>query len=330
MTDSTLPAFVEIHGLGGSTPPSALVQTFSPPYQGRNVRLYEFLLPADPAALQRVCTTMFNEPSGGAAQYEPLLPFVLLSFVDIAELSAIDPPQSDLGWFHERDAVFWFLAYASVHPIRGQAIVGVPVYAFVDQPQALMTGREVEGWPKEFSTVTMGLADGDPGTISVSTVAARTFGPNVQGVPIEILRVQQAQGATGDQPDLLTSFRDILRRVWDDVGAAATLLRPRIVLDVIEEIHAGAVPLAFLKQFRHVADGSLACYQGIVEVPMRGMNVTKGGLLPGRYSVDIANLASHPIVADLGLDPAGLAAARGFWLDFDFIVERGTEVWRAQ
>jgi hypothetical protein len=273
---------------------------------------------------------MFDLPSGGAVQYEPLLPFVLLSFVDIAQLSAVNPPQSDIGWFHERDAVFWFLARATKNPLHGEAIVGVPLYAFVDQPQALMTGREVEGWPKEFATVTMGLADGDPGTLAVSTVAMTAFGATVQGVPTEILTVTRTDDQGGVAPDVMTTFRDLLKRLWDDLGAAATLLRPGVIIDVIEEIHAGAVPLAFLKQFRDVADGSRACYQSIVEVPMRGMNVTKGGLLPGRYAVTIADVASHPIVADLGLDRDGLARARGFWLDFDFVVEPGTEVWSSQ
>jgi hypothetical protein len=325
------PPFLELHGLAVPEAPRALPQAFSPPYRGRDVRLYEFLLPAAPASLARFCDTAFNGPSGGAVHYEPLLPFVLLSFVDIGQLSAIDAPQADIGWFHERDAVLWFLARATAHPLRGQAISGVPVYAFVDQPQALITGREVEGWPKEWSTVTMGRANADPGAVAVSTVAVPAFGPLVQGLPMEIMRVSRVpgEGAAADE-EVLTSGADILRRVWSDLGAAATLLRPGVAIDVVEEIHSGAVPLTFLKQFRDAADGSRACHQSVVEVPMRGMNVTRGGLLPGRYAVWLAEVASHPIAADLGLDRAALASVRGFWLDFDFVVERGVEVWSAQ
>lgn len=333
MSEAPLPVFVESHGLSVTTNgPRALVQTFSPPYKGSGVTLYEFVLPAEPAALQRVCDTLFNQPSGGALHYEPLLPFVLLSFVDISQLSAVDPPQSDTGWFHERDAVFWFLAVSTKNAIRGEAIVGVPLYAFVDQPQALMTGREVEGWPKEWSTVTMGTADGDPGPLAVSTVAFPSFGPTVQGVSREILRVTRAEtGNSGtDAAQVFSTAKDLLHWLWNDLGAIGKLLRPSIVIDIVETIRAGAVPLAFLKQTRDVADGGRACYQSVVEVPMKGMNVSAGGVLPGRYTVSLADMASHPIVSDLGLDPAGLTAARGFWMKFDFVVERGTVVWDAR
>ena len=324
------PKFIEIHGLGAPAEPKALPQTFGAPYAGRAARLYEFILPASASALQRVCDTMFNGPTGGAFKYEPLMPLVFISLIDAVKLNAVDPVVSQIGWFRESDTVFWFLALAT-DPSGVRSVCGVPLYCFVDQPQALLTGREVHAWPKELSTLTLTGADSDFSSLAVSTIGMRAFGPDVQAGPIDILRISQVPGSAGVTPaNLLGSFDDVLRVIWDVSGAALSLLRHGAVSDLLAEIRGGAVPLSFLKQFRDAVDGSTACYQAIVSVPMRASAIRRGGLLPGTFTVELPDNASHPIASDLGLDPAALTSIKGLWLDFDFVIERGTEVWRAQ
>lgn len=307
-------------------------QVFSPPHLGRTVRLYEFLMPATTAALQRVCDTLFNQPSGGAVRYEPLMPLVCLSYLDSVKLSAAEPPQSLTGWFHERDAVFWFPAVTTDTATGATAIAVVPLYAFVDQPQALLTGRELQGWPKELGTLTLALtADGQFDRLSVATIAMKQMGPEVQGLSLEVVTVTAVPGSAGVTiPNVVSLFDDVLRLVWDMGGAALNLLRPGFAHNLLAEFRSGLVPLALLKQFRDVNDGSTACYQAIVSVPVRATNIRAGGILPGTYAIDLAELASHPIASDLGLDRSALSSVKGFWLDFDFRLERGSEVWRAK
>ena len=208
----------------------------------------------------------------------------------------------------------------------------VPLYAFVDQPQALITGREVQGWPKEFSTLTLDLtASGDFDHCSVSTMGMKAFGSDVQGLPLEVLNVRRVPGSSGiTAANIAGTFDDVLRLVWDAGGAALTLLRPGTLHDLVTEFRGGDVPLAFLKQFRDVADGDAACYQAIVSVPIRATNFRAGGILPGTYAVELPDIASHPVASDLGLERSALSSVKGFWLDFDFVLGRGTEVWRAE
>jgi hypothetical protein len=332
LADRTLARYVEPHGISLSTPqPSALTQTFSPPYDATGVRVYEFVLRTDPDALARICDVLLNEPSGGALGYKPLFPFVFLSFVDIARLNAAEPPQSNIGWFRERDVAFWFLTLATKHPERGQAIAGLPYYVFVDQPQALLTGREVAGWPKEWATIDMERRDGDPTPLTVTTVALPGLGADVEAQNLEILRVSRVPDpSTSGVAQVASTLESLLKLLWDELGAAEALLRDGLIIDVIEEIRAGVVPLVLLKQFRDVADGSRACYQAVVETPVRAMDFRSGGVLPGRYQVDIASVASHPIASDLGLIPASQASVKGFWLDFNYRLEAGRELWRAE
>jgi hypothetical protein len=295
------------------------------------VRLYEFLLPATTGALQHVCDKFFNEPSGGAVRYEPLMPLACLSYLDAVELSAVESPQSLTGWFFERDAVFWFPAITTHTATGATAIAVVPVYAFVDQPQALLTGRELQGWPKELATLTCALtADAQFDRLSVTAVGMKQMAPDVQGLPLEIFTVSAVPGSAGvTLPNVVGSFDEVLRLVWDAAGAAFNLLRPGIAHDLLAAFRGGAVPLALLKQFRDVNDGSIACYQAIVSVPIRATNIRQGGILPGTYAIDLAELASHPIASDLGLERPALSSVKGFWLDFDFQLERGNVVWKA-
>jgi hypothetical protein len=326
------PQFVEIHGLSIPAAPRALPQTFAAPYRGRSARLYEFLLPADTVALQRVCDTLFTAPSRGAWRFEPLMPLVLLTFLDAVQLSATDRPASDIGWFKERDAVFWFLALATNRATGTSSVCGVPLYAFVDQPQALLTGREVHGWPKESAALTLDLtAAGGFERLVVSTTGMRDFGADVPAASIDVLRIGRVPGSDGvTATNVLASVEDALRLAWDVGGAAFALLHPRVFADVLAELRGGAVPLALLKQFRDASDGTTACYQAIISAPVRATRIGQGGILPGSYLVELPPAASHPIADDLGLDVQALAAVKGFWLDFDFIIEAGTELWKAE
>jgi hypothetical protein len=64
-------------------------------------------------------------------------------------------------------------------------------------------------------------------------------------------------------------------------------------------------------------------------VPMRITGFHGGGLLPGRYCLDLANFQSHPIASDLGLGPSAMASMLGGYIDIDFVIDRGSIVWEA-
>jgi hypothetical protein len=246
-------------------------------------------------------------------------------------LSATDPPQSSVGWFSERDAVFWFLAVTTDTATGKTGVAGVPLYAFVDQPQALITGREVQGWPKELSTLTIdSTPEGYLSRLVVSTVGMPALGTDVQALPLDVLRVSQVPGSAGLSPaNVVGSLEDVLRLVWDVGGATLKLLRPGIVSDLMNEFRGGRVPLTLLKQFRDAGDGTTACYQAIVNVPVGATAIRSGGVLPGTYLVELPDVASHPIASDLGIDRSALSSVKGLWLDFDLVLERGVEIWRA-
>ncbi|MGH2803384.1 MAG: hypothetical protein ACRDL4_10115, partial [Thermoleophilaceae bacterium] len=81
----------------------------------------------------------------------------------------------------------------------------------------------------------------------------------------------------------------------------------------------------FLKQFRDAADGTRACYQSVVEAPVRVRRV-RARPSAREWAVRIHPLDSHPIDQELGL--ADQRALLAFDVEIDFDVEDGIEVGR--
>ena len=296
-------------------------QTFIPPYSARGVRLYGFPLRADPSRLQRLCDAALTAPTGGAIEFRPLLPFVLLTFADIARLNSIEPPDADVGWLPERDVALWMPVAARHRDGREQAAFYLP-YLFVDSPQALLTGREVQGLRKELARVAMGPDDRGP--LSVETWVFARRSPDAEIEQREVLRVERSGGGGGAES--WDDLGDFLRGAWRALRDPAGL-PGGAVADLVSDLLRGRVSCVADKQIRDVTDGTRAAYQAIVEVPMMVAGFRRGGLLPGRWRTTIADLASHPIASELGVAPG--AETAGLWLDFDFTVERGRTLFEA-
>jgi hypothetical protein len=89
------------------------------------------------------------------------------------------------------------------------------------------------------------------------------------------------------------------------------------------------VTIAFLKQFRDVQHTERACYQAIIEAKATVRALRGYGPIPGTFQVSWGEHASHPFTADLGLKPGGQQAIAATWADFDFVMESGREIFRA-
>ncbi len=125
---------------------------------------------------------------------------------------------------------------------------------------------------------------------------------------------------------------ELLGSLWKEIRSGEepiALPSLKMLFSLGEELLKEEVPCVFLKQFRDVADGSRACYQAIVGLPMRITRFRGGGLMPGRYRLDLADYQSHPIAADLGLDAAAMSSMIGAYIDVDFELAQGKVIWEA-
>jgi hypothetical protein len=325
MTPPTQPLFV----------PRGGEQVFCQPLELRQVRFTSFLFHADTAALQGVCDRYLNGPSGGAVHYRPLLPRVLLGVADIGRVFPVGSPDHRKGWVSEIDIAFW------VPVARSRKVLGVSFterlawflpYVFVDNAWAFAAGREVYGFPKEMGTFQVPRASTDPAVVTVDTLAVERFSPEAQGRVRRLLEVRRADAEpvghahqTWDQ--LEEVFEDFLHVLLGNGGVS--LPGFGLLAQAFQFVRHHEVPLIFLRQFRDVADGRRACYQAVVEALTQVQQFRRAGRLPGEYRLTLNALDSHPIAEELGLSAQGQEALGAWYVDFDFMLENGRELWRA-
>jgi hypothetical protein len=298
-------------------------------------------LAADRQRLKALCDTTLNAPGEGrvgeqgAFDYAPLAPYILLLYAAM-KISSLDAQDQALGWMHETEISFWVPTVARV-PTGGLLVPDhlaflVP-YLFVDNPYALLAGREVYGFPKilgQIQTVT----DYEAPAFTLDVWGFQRFGPEEEGKLQRLLELSPTQQREEGNPPITTPWqrwaeaRRALIELLLDGGSRDPDETETTVLNTLDKAE---IPLVFLKQFPDVADSGRACYQALVEAPARVVNFHAGQHLGGTYALILHDLASHPLARTLGLSvQAGgrvqpLAALK-LWVDFT--LEHGVEVWQ--
>ena len=57
--------------------------------------------------LQGLCDRFLNLPGQNEFKYHPLVPYVLVTFTQIARMSSSQPPYSQTGWMPETEVAIW-------------------------------------------------------------------------------------------------------------------------------------------------------------------------------------------------------------------------------
>jgi len=299
------------------------------PFEAKGVHFYGFLLQADTQVLQeKLCDRYLNNPSGGVTKFRPVAPLVLLAFCKLDSLSSDAPPYNGDGWFAEQEAAIWVL---TVDEIRETMLWAFP-YIWVDNPYAMAMGREIYGFPKGLGSFNIPDSPSEASEFSVDILALKTFSPETEGTIERVIEAKRVSdgGATAEWHDMAGAGKAILESLGLAVGTGGIWDDLKLAYNAIDDLVHGRVPFVFLKQFRDVADGTDACYQSIVEVTCKATQFHSGGLLTGQYEVDIAQLASHPIVADLGLTGNKITPLLSYWTYFDFEIGPGVEIWKGK
>ncbi len=309
---------------------------FRQPYVMKGVKLNAFFLDADYAALQRTCDKYLNEPAEGNVRYVVAAPFVMLTLADIASITSSDPVDRNIGWMPEVDVAFWV-------PLIGlKRIAGLWLpdrfrwfnpYLFVDNAYAMAAGREVYGFHKAMGTFTLPSDFRAPDRLTVDTVGFERFAPTAEGKPYRLLAVERIADAPPGTPETvwtnLNEAADAVANLF--TGGSGSLTLPGFADAIpLPAFLQPQVSIAFLKQFRDVAQPRQACYQSIAEAPATVTEFRGGGLSLGDYQLTIAQLDSHPVAQELGLQAGPQPVRLSAWVDYDFNMETGRELWRTQ
>jgi Acetoacetate decarboxylase (ADC) len=309
-------------------------QVLATPAQCENSLVYLFPISASIARQQAVCDKFLNQPSVGLCDYRAFFPQVFLVFARFERLRSLQTAGAEHGFITYREAGIWIptvhVKDAGFMPIASH-LAFFPHYMFVDSVHALVSGREVQGWPKEGGELVVPLDPTLAHDFRLRTTVIDQFAPDQAARAEELISLSAIPGsAAGAGVQFWTEGRAALEafvRLVAGKDARLALSGPGLALSVLDIPRAG-LTFAFLKQFRDAARPTRACYQAGIEANVRISSFRGLGALPGSYALKIRSADSHPLVEELGLDTSTFSEIRGIHVKMDFVLEDGVELWR--
>jgi hypothetical protein len=301
-------------------------QIYQQPFDALGVQFYGFMLAADTHSIQtRLCDRYLNEPSGGAVNFAPFGPWFMLVFNNLGRLSSAKPPDSERGWFTERESAAWVLLEEKK---SGKLYWFLP-YIMVDNSYALCMGRETYGFPKSLGCFEIPYFPEYATYFSVGTIVVPAYSKTTQGVWETLWEAAKKPGAShGFEP-----LEDLTELVKAAEGALKRTDWPHDLWKLLQFLHqllAREVPMTFLKQLPSIEDPTLASYQAITQTVIKMTDFHGGSLLGNDFRIDIHDYDSHPVRQDLGLPAGNLSPFLSFYANFDFLVGNGRTLWEAR
>lgn len=301
------------------------------PYVARDALLHSGLIMSrlSVSALQSICDRILNQPADGAVRFQVFSRYVLFSALYVRRMQSADPVDAPKGFVREADIGFWLPTFGGpVDRLGSWRLRWLPVYLFVDSGPAMANGREIYGYPKILGTIERSAgATNKNASVTVSALAFKTFGPDVEGRAEQIF-AWRPHGAR-DDPQLESMNPEAILQTFNE---ALFEDRPELAKPLQADLRGPAwvrMPMVFLKQFRDHDRPNTACFQAITEVDVEATSIKGGGWLsPKQELVVTPALASHPLATDLGLAD-GKPLHLGFWLNLDFSVGFGKTIWAA-
>jgi uncharacterized protein with NAD-binding domain and iron-sulfur cluster len=293
-----------------------------PPSVCTGAQVYSWGFKADHAALQRFLDRSFNRVAG-RRRFRPLLDMAFMAIVQCQALSPGTPPFSLEGSMAETDIGFWILVGAyDLGDVIPSSVAWLPAYLFVDNAFTSASGREIWGFPKFVSELSVPAGPRSSGPFEASAVVIKTFAPTAAASLQQLLSMQGSDirftGLNGASLEILKLVSKVahpsLLSALDTAHAASPFL---------PGVGGLPAPVYFLKQFHSGASTGDACYQQILKGALILDRMSGVGLLTGKWQLELGQFDSLPFIRDLGLGTPvngalSLETDIGFWAEVDF------------
>ncbi len=297
---------------------------FRGPYLQKDARLAAFFFNADSESLTALCDQSLNVSDSFTYKYVPLTSSVMLVFADML-VSSRDERDKQVGLIPETEVSFWVLTVAMQKTQSGLVphhLAWFLPYLLVDEGNAIATGREVFGFNKLAAQFQKPSQIQKP-DFAADVLGFKQFGADSVAQKERLLSLSSSSAADITGGSDLDSIKnkmgaELFKNMRSNLGGGLLEFAARFINDHI--------PLVFLKQFRDAQNTQKACYQRLIEAPLKVETFFEGGILLNSYTLKIASLASHPLAQNLGLNGAEQKSTLGAWMRVDFVLGNGIEV----
>jgi hypothetical protein len=297
---------------------------FRGPYLQKDARLAAFFFNADTERLTTLCNQTLNVSKSFEYKYVPMTSNLMLVFADML-VSSRDERDAQVGLIPETEVSFWVLTVA-MQKTRGgympHHLAWFLPYLFVDESNAIATGREVFGLNKlaaQFQKPEKILSP----EFTADVLGFKEFGADFIAQRERLLELRASSSSDPTRSSDLDSIKNVMaaelfKNIRTNLGGGLVEFASLFINE--------HVPLVFLKQFRDAQNTRKACYQRLIEAPLKVETFFEGGIFLRPYTLNITSLASHPLAQNLGLKGAEQRSTLGMWMQVDFLLGNGVEV----
>jgi uncharacterized protein with NAD-binding domain and iron-sulfur cluster len=313
-------------------------QTLGGPIAFPAVNMWAFFLRGQIDILTKLCRRFFDIPTGGRVTFAPLSQVVIMTLSELANAYFLDAP--DRGKSTEREVAFaipgQYACRDATGTVTASGVAAFMPYLFVDNPVALMTGREVLGYFKQLGEVGLPGRAGGREDFFLNVFGAERMVADVEWGEQRLLTVtardpqlrrpQQAMpsapmGQADDRRDLTPKLHTLLKSVLGSGLPGGSI----VGIGDVRGVLTGSVSQIFLKQFRAEGSGNAAACQAVT---MAEYQVARINAVRPTQSFDIVihPLQSLPIATELGLDPQMVET--GIEVNFAMTLGAGRVLWQ--
>ena len=300
-------------------------QVFRPPFSATMTDYFGLAVRADHKALNdNICKRYFNGPLREPDRFMAFQ-YVIFVFNNVDKARSLAYGYQDSGFFSYQEAAIWIL----IGDRKTERLRWFQPYIFVDDPVAMVTGREIYGFPKTIGSFAIPKGPTPPDRLWVRTrVVKEKNSEGSEQLLIEARRrpesVAHCRGC--GEADFMGRLLEILRvnpEYFQELGDVSHDMAENFYKDLMRM----QLPLLFLREFRSAVNPAQAEGLLIQEAQSQIMEFYNAGIYEGgSYELAINDVVSHPIRNDLGLDAGILSVALAFYMSFSFKLDTCTRI----
>lgn len=317
---------------------------FRPPYRITGVEALSAVRGIDrEMAQQWVDETLNWRPRGEEPSPEfTALPVAFVVFMKMAAMRSIDPPHHDWGSVSESEMVVTLplIQWDNQGLPTLPKLCFYPIVLCLDSGPALISGREVFGFPKIMGRVEIGAA-GAEARCEVATLPGDPFTRKDR----LLLSLSQLPDTTAVRPETEpdTFGKGIAEMVKDELLAnlelsrIEELLHPRWTRGILNLGLEGLVAVlekleisqdfVFLKQFRDVERPERACHRSVASCALEFSHLTHLSREAGDWELEVPDHRSSALLTRIGLRSGSIGAPLRARFQFDLSL--GKTLWSA-
>ncbi|MBR0829843.1 NAD(P)-binding protein [Bradyrhizobium manausense] len=315
-------------------------QTLGGPVVFPGVTMWTFLLRGQIDVLTGLCRRFFDIPTGGRVTFSPLSQVVVLMVSKLSNAYFMDAP--DRGRSTEREVAFAipgkYACYDAGGKMTAAGVATFMPYLFVDNPVALLTGREVLGYFKQLGEVGLPGRAGGREDFYLNVFGAKRMNAAVEWGEQRLLTIagrdttpyssRQATSfeSTGEAGTILTKSMSTIQSALKSILSSQLPGSAVLGIGDVRGLLSGSMSQIFLKQVRAEGSGDAAAYQAVTMAEYKVTNVHS--IRPTQsFDITIHPLESLPIAHELGLSSHMIE--RGVEVTFDMTLGTGRLLWQA-